>query len=89
MTETGVDMARDSHAVLHAILVVINECLGILGMPRLNDKQRSVLIGVLCGMARKSAPLQTPFNHRLLGVIKMKPGIEQQRELARLLGLEA
>ena len=80
-------MARDSHAVLRAILVVVNECLGILGMQRLNDKQRAVLIGVLCGMARKPGPLQKPFNRRLLGVIKMEPGVEQKRELEHLLGL--
>ncbi len=82
-------MARDSRETLKAILIVVNECLGVLGLPRLNDKQCGVLIAILCGMARKPTPLQKPFNRRLLDVLKIQPGDARRRELARLLGVEA
>lgn len=82
-------MARDNQRILKAILVVVNECLGILGEPQLDLHQRAVLIRILSGMARKPAPLETPFNRRLMSVVKMDPGIDQKQELARLLGLEA
>lgn len=81
-------MARNSQEVLKSILIVVNECLGVLGMPRLNDTQCGVLIAILCGMARKPAPLQKPFNRRLLDVLKIHPDDARRRELARLLELE-
>jgi hypothetical protein len=84
-----VDMARDNRRILNAIMVIVNECLGILGEPQLDLRQRAVLIRILSGMARKTAPLETPFNRRLLNVVKMNPGVEQKHELARLLGLGA
>ncbi len=80
-------MDHDSHRVLNAILVIVNECCGILGIPQLDKRQRAILICILAGMARKAGPLQMPFNRRLIGVMRMDAGDDQRRALCAVLGM--
>ncbi len=80
-------MARDDGSrIVTAILVVVNECLGILGIQQLDRKQQEILACILTGMARRHRPMQTPFNRRLVDVMRMQPGDEQRRALCAVLG---
>ena len=79
-------MAQDKR-ILNAITVVINECLEILGAPQLDQRQRSILICILSGMARKSGPMQIPFNRRLVDVMRMQDENAKRRTLLSLLGM--
>ena len=77
----------NNRQVLNAILIVVNECLGILDIPQLDKRQRAILICILAGMARKHGPLQMPFNRMLINALRMESGAEQQRALYAVLGL--
>jgi hypothetical protein len=79
-------MAQDRR-ILNAIMVVVNECLCILGVPQLDQRQRAILICILSGMVRKSGPLQKPFNRRLVDAMRMRDEAAKRRTLASLLGL--
>jgi hypothetical protein len=79
-------MAQDRR-ILNAIMVVVNECLCILGVPKLDQRQRAILVGILSGMARKSRPLQKPFFRRLVNVMRMQDESARRRTLASLLGI--
>lgn len=80
-------MYRDSHRVLSAIMIVVNECMGILGIPQLDKRQQTILVCILAGMARKSGPMQMPFNRRLVNVMRMQAGDEQKSALRSVLGM--
>ena len=80
-------MARDSRQVLNAIMIVVNECMGILGIPQLDKRQRALLICVLSGMARHAGPMQTPFNVRLVNALRTEPGNKQRQALCDVLGM--
>jgi hypothetical protein len=84
--ERGERMAQDRR-ILNAIMVVVNECLGILETPQLDQRQRAVLICILSGMAHKSGPLQKPFNRRLVDVMRMQDENAKRKTLLSLLGL--
>lgn len=73
--------------VLTAILVIVNECMGILGAPQLDKRQQAILVCILAGMARKPKPLQIPFNKRLIGVMRMESGAGQRSALCAVLGM--
>jgi len=78
----------DNERIVTAIIVVINECMGILGCKTLDRKQRAVLGRVLAGMARKTAPMQKPFNRQLVDAMRIQDEAARRRSLASLLGVE-